>query len=170
VSLSAIVPPPAHAQKLVCFSLGEQVYGAPIEAVKETLPRRPVTRLHLVPDFIAGLINLRGEVVAVINLERLLGLPGSASAEEGDDGAIVILRAEGARRHGKAAAGLLVDRLLGVCDLQPEAVGPLPPTIAGEPAAYLVGVATVGEPRRPLLVLDPARVLTSERLRPYRRS
>jgi purine-binding chemotaxis protein CheW len=158
-------------QKLVTFSVCGQELGVPILAVKETLPPRPLTRLFLVPEFVAGLINLRGEVVAVLDLARLLGL--DAARAPVDEASLVVLRAggrAGARAGGKAAAGLLVDRLLGVRDVAPEAMQPLPPAISAEAAAYLSGLATVGEPRRPLLVIAPESVLESERLRPYRRT
>jgi purine-binding chemotaxis protein CheW len=169
VSLPARAPAPASAatEKLVCFSIAGQDFGAPIATVKETLPERPVTRLFLVPPFVAGLINLRGEVVAVIDLARLLGL-GEHRLGDGT-GAIVILRPTDPRAAGRAAAGLLVERLLGVADVAPASVQPVPPTLASEPASYLRGVCAVGAPPRPLLLLDPARVLDSERLRPFRR-
>jgi chemotaxis signal transduction protein len=177
--------------KLLCFHVAGQDFGVRIAAVKETLPERPLTRLGLVPSFVAGLINLRGEVVAVLDLARLLELDGSDGgafrnddSEIGEPGSarraasrnIVILRANllpGARdsRHAanRPAAGLLVDRLDGVRDLAPGEVKPPPPTLAVEPASYLDGVAAAGSPPRPLLLIAPERVLGSDRLRPFRR-
>ena len=182
MSLAAHAPATPAAEKLLCFSVAGQDFGAPIRALKETLPERPVTRLFHVPQFVAGLINLRGEVVAVLDLARLLGLGDGRRGGDGG-GAILILRptdavgpgptgrsgSGGARAAGRAAAGLLVDRLLGVEDVAPASVQPVPPTLAAEPASYLRGLATVGVPPRPLLLLDPARVLDDERLRQYRR-
>jgi purine-binding chemotaxis protein CheW len=168
---------PDTADKLVCFALAGQEFAAPIRAVKETLPMRPVTRLFLVPPFVAGLINLRGEVVAVLDLARLLGLPvvdgGRASRRATLEGSIVILRpsaSAGPRAQGRAAAGLIVDRLTGVRDVSASALGAPPPTLSSESAAYLRGVASVGDPPAPLLILDPERVLGSDRLRPFRRT
>jgi purine-binding chemotaxis protein CheW len=154
-------------EKLVCFALGGQELALPIRAVKETLPLRPVTRVFLVPPVVAGLINLRGEVVAVLDLSRLIGIDHVLR----DDAAIVILRpAEpGARASNRAACGLIVDRLLGVREVAGAALQPAPPTLSPEPASYLRGVASVGEPPAPLLVLDPERVLNCEPLKPYRR-
>jgi len=156
-------------KKLVCFTLGGQQFGVPIRAVKESVPYRPITRVFLVPPFVAGLINLRGEVVAVLDLARLLGLPHEIREA---DAAIVILRAletAGARAQGHAAAGLLVDRLLGVRDVPDDAVRPPPTTLEADAAAYLSGVATIDDPPRPLLLLDPERVLTTDQLRPFQR-
>jgi chemotaxis signal transduction protein len=177
--------------KLLCFHVAGQDFGIPIGAVKETIPERPLTRLFLVPPFVAGLINLRGEVVAVIDLATLLGLSrdgdGDGSARDGSarDGGrrnarnIVILRASllaGVRdaRHAanRPTTGLFVDGLDGVHDLADSDIRPAPPTLAAEPAGYLDGVAAAardGGPPRPLLLLAPERVLGSPHLTPYRR-
>jgi chemotaxis signal transduction protein len=154
------------AEKLVCFTVGGQELGAPIRAVKETLPERPITRVFLLPQVLAGLTNLRGEVVAVIHLARLLELedaPDSATTEHN----IVILRSA---RANRAACGLLVDRLLGVRDVDDSAIQPPPGTLSPEPASYLRGLAKAGDPPRPLLVLDVDKVLATERLKPYRKA
>jgi len=156
----------------------------PIGAVKETIPERPLTRLFLVPPFVAGLINLRGEVVAVLDLRILLALDGG-NGNGGHGGRrappknIVILRASllaGVRdpRHAanRPAAGLLVDRLDGVRDVADAELRPPPPTLAAEPAGYLDGVVAAPHndgPPKPLLVLSPERVLGSPHLTPYRR-
>lgn len=154
----------------------------PIAAVKETIRERPLTRLFLVPSFVAGLINLRGEVVAVLDLAILLALDGHAAPDAGRRAPpknIVILRASllaGVRdaRHAanRPAAGLFVDRLDGVRDIADEELRPPPPTLAAEPAGYLDGVIAAARddgPPRPLLVLAPERVLGSPHLTPYRR-
>ena len=160
--------------KLLCFAVGGQTFGMPIDAVKETIEARPLTRLFLVPPFVAGLINLRGDVVAVLDLLALLGLPAAHKSPARN---IVILRARllgGAAARdrasaNRAAAGLLVDSLEGVRDVRAADVKPLPSTLAAEPAAYLDGVVAFDMPPRPLIVIAPERVLGSERLRPFRR-
>ena len=162
--------------KLLCFHVAGQDFGVPIAAVKETIPERPLTRLFLVPPFVAGLINLRGEVVAVLDLAALLGLDRAQESGRRAPKNIVILRASllpDVRdvRHAanRPAAGFWVDRLDGVRDLGDGEVRPPPPTLAAEPAGYLDGVAACGEPPHPLLLLAPERVLGSPHLTPFRR-
>ena len=165
--------------KLLCFHVAGQDFGVPIGAVKETIPERPLTRLFLVPPFVAGLINLRGEVVAVLDLATLLGLDRAVEGGRRAPKNIVILRASllsGVRdpRHAanRPAAGLFVDGLDGVRDIADAEVRPPPATLAAEPAGYLDGVAAAPRddgPPKPLLVLAPERVLGSPHLTPYRR-
>jgi purine-binding chemotaxis protein CheW len=165
--------------KLLCFHVAGQDFGVPIGAVKETIPERPLTRLFLVPPFVAGLINLRGEVVAVLDLASLLALERANDVGRRAPKNIVILRASmlpGVRdaRHAanRPAAGLFVDGLDGVRDVADAEVKPPPATLAAEPASYLDGVVAAPRadgPPRPLLLLAPERVLGSPHLSPYRR-
>ncbi len=170
-----VAPSTRATRKLLCFAAGGQTFGLPIDAVKETIEARPLTRVFLVPAFIAGLVNLRGDVVAVIDLLALLGLPPTHPASARN---IVILRASllGARKKGgdraadnRAGAGILVDALDGVRDIPAGEIKPVPATLAAEPASFLDGVAAIADPPRPLLVIAPGRVLDCERLRPFRR-
>src|SRR5687767_6609044 len=90
------------AANLVCFHVAGRQLGCPIQSVKETLALRPLTRVFLTPPWVAGIMNLRGDVVAVIDLAAFLGLgrtPLTAATR------IVLARA------GERSAGFLVDRL-----------------------------------------------------------
>src|SRR3546814_8499420 len=61
----------------VCFGLGTQEYGLPILQVHEVLRPLPIEAVPGAPDIVLGVINLRGQVVTVINLRRYLELPRS---------------------------------------------------------------------------------------------
>jgi purine-binding chemotaxis protein CheW len=172
VALAPSLAGASQLDKLVCFELAGQVFGLPIKAVKETLPMRPLTKVCLTPPLVAGLMNLRGEVVAVLDLAQMVGLPHAPPREGDPNAAVVILRVPeswGVRSGGRAACGLLVDRLTGVRDVG--ALSPPPPSVEAEAASYLRGVAAVEEngAALALAVLDPERVLQSERLKPYRK-
>ena len=60
--------------KHVCFLAHGQEFAAPVDAVLETTPLRPLTRVFHVEPFVAGVMSLRGEIVAVIDLGLFLGL------------------------------------------------------------------------------------------------
>ena len=146
--------PGADALHLVCFSLHEQEYGVAIADVKETLALRPIVRMFLTPDWLAGLMNLRGDVVPVIDLARFLGMPPTVA---GDDGRIVVLR------HKTLVAGVLVDRMAEVRVVPRDRLAPLPATVPAETASVMGGMAAhdAGAVR----VLDVAALFESERVR-----
>jgi purine-binding chemotaxis protein CheW len=141
--------------KLVCFLLHGQEYAAPIGEVVETLAVRPITPVFLTPDWVAGIMNLRGDVVAVLDLARLLGMPSGLVT---DDSRIVLVR------HQERRAGLLVDGLAELRTFELDRLEPPPVTLSGEVAALLRGVATV-EHGEVVRVLDLPGLFESERLR-----
>jgi purine-binding chemotaxis protein CheW len=145
--------------KLVCFYLRGQEYAAVIDEVKETMPLRPITRVFLTPPWLAGIINLRGDVVAVLDLAGLLGMSPTIV---GDESRILIARVRG------RTAGLLVDEMAELRVLDLRELQPPPATLSTEIAALLRGIATVDE-GRPLQILDLGRLLDSEPLRAFRR-
>jgi purine-binding chemotaxis protein CheW len=86
------------AIRLLLFSVGESIFGCDIGSVREIVPARHATRLPGTPDYVRGLINLRGAIVTVVDLARRLG-GGSAAA----DGSIILVE------HGTKVVGLAVD-------------------------------------------------------------
>jgi purine-binding chemotaxis protein CheW len=160
----ATAPPPAVTGggpcKLVCFFLHGQEYAAPIAEIKETMLVRPITRVFLTPAWLAGIINLRGDIVAVIDLARLLGLRPTAIT---DSSRIVI-----ATHRGKIA-GILVDRMAELRNLDLDRLQTPPPMLAGDGAALLRGIATV-DGGAPVRVLDLSNLFESDRLQAFRRT
>lgn len=145
-------PDPAHPSqaqpqeplKLVCFWLHGQEYALDIADIKETMAVKPITRVFLTPPWLSGIINLRGDIVAVLDLAQLLGMP--AVAVTGDSRIIIC------QRQGKVA-GILVDELAELRMVPEAAIAPPPVTLASEGAQLLRGVATL-EDGAPLRVLD----------------
>ncbi|MBI4953573.1 MAG: purine-binding chemotaxis protein CheW [Myxococcales bacterium] len=140
----------AHAPvRMVCFRLAGQRFAIPVDAVAEVIPHRPVTRVPFTPSVVAGVINLRGDVVSVLDLGELLGL-GRTKAGEGT--CIVIVRAAG--RTG----GVLVDRIDEMRSFDARKIEPKPPVGAARAAALVSGVVTLTEPEdeagAPCSVLD----------------
>jgi purine-binding chemotaxis protein CheW len=157
--MTRFTPTAALAPKAICFWLSGQQLGVPIEHVKETIVLRPITHVFLTPRWIAGLINLRGDVVAVLDLAGLLGLPQTGFT---DETRIVITRS------GGKTAGLLVDRLAEARSYERDKLEPAPATLGAEASELVAGVATQ-EGGVPLVLLDLERLLHSERLRPFSR-
>jgi purine-binding chemotaxis protein CheW len=150
--------PGADALHLVCFSLHDQEYGVAIADVKETLALRPIVRMFLTPDWLAGLMNLRGDVVAVLDLARFLGMPATIT---GDDGRVVVLR------HKTLVAGVLVDRMAEVRVVPRDRLAPVPATVPAETASIMRGIAAVEDGA--VRVLDVTALFESERVRALER-
>lgn len=145
--------------KLVCFLLQGQEYAADIFFVKESLKMRPITRVALTPEWLAGIINLRGDVVAVIDLSLFIGMP---KTEISSRTRIVVATHEGRR------AGLLCDSL---CDLRSHDLTTLqasPATLDEASSAIFAGVLTLDNDK-PLRVLDLAALFESRELASFRR-
>src|ERR1700737_5139900 len=65
----------SEERQLVVFQLGPELYGVEISRVHEIIRLQSVTRVPHTPEFVEGVINLRGKVISVINLRRRFGLP-----------------------------------------------------------------------------------------------
>lgn len=148
--------------KLVCFCLHGQEYAVDIAQIKETMVVKPITRVFLTPPWLAGIMNLRGDIVAVLDLAQLLGLP---AVEINQDSRIIICRYQD--EHQVKVAGVVVDELAELRTLDPANIEPPPPTLGNN--NLLVGVATVDGSADhagvPLRVLDLDRLFESETLR-----
>lgn len=147
--------------RLVCFSLAEQRFAVQIEAVKEAVELRPITPVFLVPDFVRGIMNLRGEIVAVLDLLRLLGF---SALQIRDHSRVVIVR-HGLGWKASKITGLLADQLCGVVEVEPDQIQAAPATLPPGVSGYLRGV--ISRDDQPLLVLDLERVLGAEALAPF---
>lgn len=90
--------------RVLLFGLAEQVYGCDISTVREIIPLRRTTRLPGAPDYVSGLINLRGTIVTVLDLGRRLQ---RASATR-EDGSIILVDV------GTKLVGIAVDEVMDV--------------------------------------------------------
>lgn len=143
----------ASGDKVVCFVLADQPFAIPIHQVKETVSMRPLTRVFLTPAFVLGVINLRGEIVAVLDLARLIGLD-SLIPDAGSR--IIIVKAKNRR------FGVLVTAMAGVKPCELDKVGDAQ-ALLGHAPDWIRGVTGTGPSRT--TVMDMERLLDSEPLR-----
>ena len=115
------------------------LFGLDVEHVKEVIALRPITRVFHAPPVIAGVVNLRGDVLTVIDLAVLLGQSSVTSASSAR---IVVLRDAGERR----LAGVLVDRLGALREMPPEGLAQVPTTLSSGVARLLSGVIPSAPP------------------------
>jgi purine-binding chemotaxis protein CheW len=110
------------SKQYATFWLGDGLYGIEVERVREVLRQQDITRVPLAPSTVAGLLNLRGQVVTTIDLRERLQL--EADQGEHEPMLVVVLVA------GESIA-LLVDRIGGVVDVGDEQFEPPPDTLIG---------------------------------------
>ena len=137
----------ARTEKLCTFFLDEHCFGVPVEHVQEILLAQPMTRVALAPPVVAGLINLRGQIVMTLALRRRLGMPERAAEAPSQK---VVVSADG------EPVALLVDRAGDVLAVSPDDFEAPPETL--RPSLRLLLRGAYKLPGKLLLVLDLARV------------
>jgi purine-binding chemotaxis protein CheW len=138
-------------QKFLIFRLGDDEYGLPVEQVEE-VARVPdhITRVPKTPKFLEGVVNLRGEVVPVVDQRRRFDMP---KLEKLEGRRLIVLRTE---RH---RAGLIVDSVSEVLGASVDAIEPAP-DLTGEINRLVRGVVNRVRDGRIILLLEPAELLT----------
>lgn len=121
-------------EQLVVFQLNDQQYALPINETQEIIRMVDVTRLPNTNYYLEGIINLRGTILPVINLNRRLGLP---EKEVDYDTRIIVVEREGSK------VGMIVDSVLEVGSYTDSELEP--PNIIGSGAEFLNGVVKKGE-------------------------
>lgn len=137
------------------FSLGGGEYGVGILKVKEILQYETVTRVPSTPRSVRGVINLRGQVVPVIDLAAKFGLP------ETEVSRLTCILIVEARLDGQpAVVGVMADAVQEVIELGPGDVEPAPAFGTAVRVDFLLGVGKVG--KRFVLLLDLDRVISAD--------
>ena len=133
------------------FRLGNDEFGLPIETVDEVaqIPEQ-ITRLPKTPKFLEGVINLRGDVLPVIDQRRRFDMP---NMDHTKGRRLIVVRTE---RH---RAGLIVDSVADVLRIPADSVEPAP-DLTEETARLVQGVINLEQSDRIVLVLDPKELLT----------
>ena len=132
-------------EQLVTFSLGSEEFGVDIMSVQEIIRIPPITRVPKAPDYVEGVINLRGNVIPVLSLRTRFGMD---RVEETDLSRIIVLQVQ------TKVFGIRVDAVTEVLRLDSEGIEPPPPIALGMDAQLIRGVGKIGERLLILLELD----------------
>ncbi len=135
--------------KLLTFFLNDIYFGIDIQQVQEVIRAQEMTRVPLAPPDICGLINLRGQIVTIINLRQRLEMVDHSSSV-GDVAFNIVIR------HQDEVVSLLVDSVDDVKEVYPENFEPPPVTLKGRMRQVLSGAYKLD---RMLLVLDVKKIL-----------
>ena len=143
---------PAPPAQYLTFWLGEEVFGMDIRTVSEIIQCGPMATVPLMPDFVRGVINLRGKVVPVIDLHARFGRP---AAKLGKKSCIVIFDA--LRAGERSELGLLVDAVSEVIKIAPGDIEPPPDFGSAVRRDFIRGMGKVAQ--RFVIILEPDRAL-----------
>jgi purine-binding chemotaxis protein CheW len=131
----------------LAFHLGAEVYGLPLEQLREVARVSHLRRVPGAPPGVAGLVNLRGEILCALDVRAILGLPAHAASESPF---LVALRGFG------DPLGLIVDSIADIYAVSPSDIEAPPATWPAERAACFIGTTRV--PAGLMGLLDLARV------------
>ena len=134
--------------KYVTFKLGKEYYGLSIENVLSIEKPSKTTRVPNVPAYIIGLINLRGDVIPVIDLRVKLGME---KKQVDNDSRIIIVKEKG------ITVGLMVDSSKEVVDINKEDIDKPPTSDDNTILDYVSGIGKKGE--RLIIILDSLKLL-----------
>lgn len=143
------------AMQYLTYSLGEETFAMDIRAVREIIQYASMTTVPLMPDFVRGVINLRGQVVPVIDLQSRLG---RSVAQVGKKTCIIIFDAS--REGEKLELGLMVDAVSEVIEIPDAHIEPAPQFGASIRRDFIRGMGKVGGAF--IVILEPERALDIE--------
>jgi purine-binding chemotaxis protein CheW len=134
--------------QLVTFHVDEEEFGVGILEVREINRMMEITRVPHAPGFVEGVINLRGQVIPVVDLRKRFGL---GEVERDKNTRIVVVEL------GETVVGFLVDSVSEVLRVPTSIVEPPPPIVGGIDSEYIEGVVKLED--RLLILLDLRRLL-----------
>ncbi len=144
------------AGKYLTFTLGHESYGIPVLQVREIIRHTTITAVPQMPDFVKGVLNLRGKVIPIVDLRLKFEL---ASAEIAERTCIVVVQVA-LVTGSRVNMGLIVDGVESVANVVAKDIEPTPDFGAQISTDYLLGMAKLED--RVVALLDIDKVVSSQ--------
>jgi purine-binding chemotaxis protein CheW len=135
--------------QLISFGVDSENYGVKIQSVKEVIKIREITKLPKAPSFVKGVINLRGDVIPVIDFRDKFGIEQKDYTEITR---IIVVEVD------QKSIGIVVDSVSHVIRISQEEITPPPPMIGGIAEEYLLGIGKKGEDL--IILIDIEKILS----------
>ena len=148
---------PDKEGKYLSFALANEEYGLEIMKVREIIGFVEVTDVPQTPQHVKGVINLRGQVIPVVELRAKFGMETSEVTEE-----TCIIVVEISKSERTFSTGIVVDQVKEVLEIQGEDIAPAPEFGAAVDTDFILGMGKVGESVK--ILLDINRVLGGDDL------
>ena len=140
--------------QLVTFGLSDEEYGLDIMKVQEIILIGEITKIPQAPDYVRGLINLRGNVIPIIDLRTRFGFSPSEKAEAQR---IIVLNV------GEGTLGIVVDEVDQVLRVKDEDIEPPPTSVSGIDHDFIAGLVKLEN--KLVIVLDIEHLFTRDELK-----
>ncbi len=137
--------------RFLTFTIGEEVFGIEIRYVTEIIGMQPITQLPEVPDYIKGIVNLRGKIIPVIDVRLKFK---KEPVEYNDRTCIIVIDTQ------EISVGLIVDNVAEVMTIDDENIVPPPDYRTGVQNRYIRGIGKVGDDVK--LLLDCEKLFKEE--------
>ncbi len=139
----------AHAGKYLTFALGREEYGLEILKVREIIGIMDITAVPRTPSYVKGVINLRGQVISVVDLRAKFGMEAT---QKTDETCVIVVEI----RHGgrKLNTGIIVDHVSEVLDIPAESIEEAPSFGASVETDFILGMGKINNNVKILLDID----------------
>ncbi len=137
------------AGKYLTFVLGDEEYGVEILKVQEIIQMQKVTKVPRAPEFVRGVINLRGKVIPVVELRKKFGM---TLQEDTEKTCIIVVMVQMGEQS--VTMGIIIDDVREVLDIPAENIEETPQFGASVDTEFIQGIGKVGENVKMLLDID----------------
>jgi purine-binding chemotaxis protein CheW len=148
----------SKAGKYLTFKLGAEEFGLEILKVQEIIKMMDITKVPRTPEFVRGVINLRGKVIPVVELRLKFDM---STVEVTDKTCVIVVQV--AHSAGTVTMGAIVDEVSEVLDISGEQIEPSPEFGTSVNTDFILGMGKVG--KRVVMLLDVDKVLSTGELK-----
>jgi len=138
-------------RQFISFSVGDEEYGLELLRVKEVIRVREITWLPKAPSFVKGIINLRGDVIPIIDLRDKFGLEAKEATA---NTRVIVVEVDG------KLMGMIVDSASQVVRIPADQIDPPPPVLGGFSQEFITGVGKMDD--KLIILLNSDAILTAE--------
>ncbi len=146
------------AGKYLTFNLGGEFYGLEIMKVQEIIKIINVTSVPRTPEFVRGVVNLRGKVIPVIDLRLKFKIEAQKDTEKT---CIIVVQVKG-KEETETIIGIIVDEVSEVLEISEQEIEPTPSFGAAIDTGFILGMGKVGE--KVMSMLDIDKILSTEEI------
>jgi purine-binding chemotaxis protein CheW len=142
-----------EVKQLISFTVGAEEYGLELLRVREVIRMRQITWLPKAPPCVRGIINLRGDVIPIVDLRERFGMQAQ---EQTAMTRVIVVELEG------RPVGMVVDSASQVVRVPADQFDPPPTTVGGRSGDFIVAVGKMGD--RLIIMIDVGRILSTEEI------